>query len=494
MKRPKIVRAFLTALIVIIFTVSATSSSATSVDQPWEVQFLKNTVDSSVKNVSTAFGGGSQIPLVSWNIDDSIFYAIYGNGKYLFGNCGPEFSWKCYDISALYPDVISAGTVSQMSTQHLTSTFFVGWVYKTSNGKLQGVQYKFFDSGEYITSNWTDLIELSKFGGVLVGTPSLQLINSDYHIAVTIRSSGDFPTYKLVYLYKSGVNNTSCISAGSLYQCDVIEESVSPQMIDAPSLGISADGSVGIAYFKGNAIKFAYPHTNSIIWPSNCGPGTPKTWRCISIKTESATGILGRNPKLAIGATASKAGIAYTYDDTMIENTLSHANYVGSGGNCGGDTPMMGDTVFKWNCSEVDLFTYLPSPSYSIAIDPDGYSVIAYNNALSDFSPISLYIAYPKARVGNTDPGWIREKIDGAPTTTIQTGAQASLSLNNRGLGLIAHLQEEDYIDDPALKFAQQFEKVYLPLVIRQGYSEPRLDGILVEIPSKLIQVVLSRN
>jgi len=471
MKRPKIVSAFLTALIVIIFTVSATSFSATSVDQPWEVQFLKENVDSGIKNVSTALGGEYQIPMVSWNIEDSIFHAIYGNGKYLFGNCGPENSWKCYGISASFPDVISAGTVSQMSTQHFINSFIVGWVYKTSNGKLQGVKYEYSDAGEYLTRNWNDLIELSKFGGILVGTPSLQFIMNNYHIAATIRSGGDFPTYKLVYLYKSNVNNTSCISTGSLYQCDVIEESVHPQIIDAPSLSISADGNVGIAYFKGNEIKFAYPHTDSIFWPSNCGPGTPKTWRCIAIKTESATGILGRNPKLAIGATASKAGIVYTYDDSMIENTLSHANYVGSGGNCGSDKTSIGLTVLKWNCTDVDLFTYLPSlpftPSYSIAIDPNGYSVIAYNNALGDLSPISLYIAYPKARIGNPDPGWIREKVDGAPTTTIQTGAQASLSLNNSGLGLIAHLQKEDYVEFPALRIALQFDKIYLPLVIR---------------------------
>lgn len=471
MNKNKILIAFVTALIVITFTVNATSFSATSVDQPWEVQFLQDSVDSGIKNISTAFGGGSQIPMVSWNIGSEIYHAFPENA-YFSGNCGQDNSWKCYGISASVTDVLSEGTVSQMATQHFINTFVVGWVYKTSNNKLQGVKYEYSDSGEYLTRNWNDLIELNKFGGVLVGTPSLQFNGNNYHIALTIRSGGDFPTYKLVYLYKSSVNNTSCINAGSLYQCDVIEESTSPQVIGAPSLSLTPGGSVGIAYSKGNEIKFAYPHTNTTFWPSNCGPGSPQTWRCISIKTESATGTLGKEPKFDFGATSSEAGIVYTYDDTLIEKTLFHAAYVGSGGNCGSDKTSIGTTVFKWNCTDVDQFTYLSStPSFSITIDPEGYSVIVYNNALGGMSPISLYIAYPKMRVGSTDSGWMREMIDGAPTTLIQTGAQASLSFNQSGLGLIAHLQEEDY-QLPDLKIALQHTNIYLPMVIRQIHFE----------------------
>lgn len=465
MKRPKIVIAIVTALMVIIFTVSATSFSATSVDQPWEVDYLIGAIDIPVSSVSTALGGENQIPMVSWNVGNTIHHALYW--PFPFGNCGPDSSWKCYGISASALENITAGTVSQMATQHFINSYVVGWVYRINSNYLQGVIYEYSDTEIYLTRHWKTLIELSKFGGVLVGTPSLQLFNGDYRVAVTIRDNADIKTYKLVYLYKSGVTNTSCTTAGSLYQCDVIESSL--QVIDSPSLSITPAESVGIAYFKGNEIKFAYPHINSTLWPSNCGPGTPQTWRCITIKA-AGTGTLGQKPQFTFGATSSKAGIVYTYDDTFIENTLFHADYVGSGGNCGSDKTFTGTTVSKWNCTEVDTFTYLPStptPSYSIAMDPEGYSVIAYNNALSDMSPISLYIAYPKVRVGIAEPGWIREKIDGAPTTLVQTGAQAALSLSKTGLGFIGYLQTEDYGEYPALKFARQFEKIYLPLVVR---------------------------
>ena len=49
----------------------------------------------------------------------------------------------------------------------------------------------------------------------------------------------------------------------------------------------------------------------------------------------------------------------------------------------------------------------LATPSFSIAIDPQGYSVIAYDCAVDEYEPINLYITYSKARVGNADAGWI---------------------------------------------------------------------------------------
>jgi hypothetical protein len=123
-------------------------------------------------------------------------------------------------------------------------------------------------------------------------------------------------------------------------------------------------------------------------------------------------------------------------------------------------------TVLKWKCDDiVSVDTYLV-PSYSIAIDPQGYSVIAYNTALSEFSAIDLYIAYPKARVGNPDPGWITQYIDGYPDTIVATGAQAALSINSAGLGFISYLQEEDY-ELPDLKIAWQQFKIYMPVITK---------------------------
>jgi hypothetical protein len=153
----------------------------------------------------------------------------------------------------------------------------------------------------------------------------------------------------------------------------------------------------------------------------------------------------------------------------MIEDTIWHAEYVGSGGNCGEEPTLYLGTIKRWHCTDVAILGDLASwytPSFSIAVDPQGYSVIAYNDDPGDLAPVYLYVAYPKERVGIAGPGWIAQKIDGPPVTEVATGAQAALSLNSTGLGFIGYLQEEDY-ELPDLKIAWQQFQIFLPLIIR---------------------------
>jgi hypothetical protein len=83
---------------------------------------------------------------------------------------------------------------------------------------------------------------------------------------------------------------------------------------------------------------------------------------------------------------------------------------------------------------------------------------------MDDFSPIFLYIAYPKARIGSADPGWITQEIDGAPVTYVATGSQAALAFDTIGMGFISYLQEVDY-ELPDIKIAFQLFRVLLPIV-----------------------------
>jgi hypothetical protein len=95
-----------------------------------------------------------------------------------------------------------------------------------------------------------------------------------------------------------------------------------------------------------------------------------------------------------------------------------------------------------------------------------GFSVIAYDYAASDLGNKDLYITYPKARVGNVDPGWIAQHIDGAPVYDVDIGAQAALALNNTGRGFIGYLLLEDY-ELPDIKIAYQLDQFYLPLLTK---------------------------
>lgn len=459
-------------LLVGTISVGGASLDATAINQPWTVQLLKGDKD-GVRNLSTAFVGAFQTPMLSFSkVGSHYIYRAHAATSAVAGNCGPNNTWYCNEwfLSNLVP-----GTVSQMATMQIIDTHLIGWAYSTDS-MIRGATLELSNNMSFATSHTQDLIQLNKFGGILVGTPSLQIVGGHYWLAVTIRSGGDFPYYKLVYMhFTGGTTNTSCIDSGSGYQCDVIDGSGSPYDIGSPSFQLAPDGTVGIAYYKygggsQDGLMYAYPHTPTIWWFSNCGPGG-NTWRCISIFAGSDTGTLGKVVELALGATQSERGIAFTYDDTMIPVTLYHAKYVGSGGNCGLDLTSLGDVISKWKCEEVVYFYYLnpaETPSFSIAIDPQGFSVIAYDSAVGDNEPTNLFITYPKARVGSADPGWIAQGIDGvpAPHTEIATGAQAALSLNNAGFGFISYLQEEDY-ELPDLKIAWQQFKTYMPVITK---------------------------
>jgi hypothetical protein len=465
---------FITLVLVVlgsIITVNAASVNAPAVDQPWKVDFMGE-VD-GIRNLSTAFVGANQIPMLSYSKVGSYYISMaYKAPPAISGNCGPNDTWYC-SVYSSETDLIP-GTLSNMATLPILDTHLFGWAYSTGT-VIRGKMTEFTNDMTYVTTSSQDLIQLSKFGGTLVGPPSLQIEGGHYRMAVTIRSGGDFPTYKLVYMYYIGnIFNSSCKDGGYAYQCDVIEEAIGYDSIGVPSLRVAPDATVGIAYYKygggtTDGVKYAYPHTDSLIKHSNCGPGDPKTWRCISVFAGTVTGTLSDVVKFAFGSTSSDRGIVFTYDDEMIEDTLYHAEYVGSGGNCGKDGTLVNPNIYAWKCSDVailgDLASYY-TPSYSIAVDPEGYSVIAFDWAMSDFSPFQLYIAYPNARIGNANPGWTAQTIDWTSETTIATGALASLSLNSAGLGFIGYLQEEDY-ELPDLKIALQYFETYLPLILR---------------------------
>jgi len=460
----------LVAVILIAGTVSAdaASLSGTATNNPWTSQTFKDSED-GVANLSTAFVGAFQVPMLSYSKAGlHNIYQVHAATSAVPGNCGPNNAWYCdsWQDSDLLP-----GTVSQMATAQYVDTHAIRWVYSTPT-MIRGAWIELMHDMSFVDADWLDLIQISKFGSTIIGTPSLQtsgISGIRYEIAVTILGDGDLYPHSLVYMHYVGGSNTSCSNIASGYQCDVIDQSLGYSSMDAPSLEKTDDGvTVGIAYYKSGEMMYAYPHAPVNGWPSNCGPGGD-TWRCISIYAGTPTGTVGKVAKLALGQTSSERGIAFTYDDELIPVSLFHADYVGSGGNCGYDLRFGGNATYKWHCEDLVWFYYLNpalTPSFSIEIDPDGYSIIVYDYAADDLGNNDLYVAYPKARVGDPNPGWIAQKIDGAPVDGVDIGDQATLSLNSSGMGFISYLQEEDYeLDD--LKIAFQLYRALLPNITR---------------------------
>ena len=234
MKTNRVILITLVMMILIGATsAEAASSGSLAATRPWTAQLLKGGED-SVRNLSTAFVGVSQIPMLSYSKTGSAYiYRAYTATSAVPGNCGPSNSWYCnqWFISGLVP-----GTVSPMATYQKTAdTYLVQWAF--SNGTMIRVaSLELNNNMSYVTSSVQDLIQLNKFGGTLVGTPSLQIVAGHYKLAATIRDSSDLYGYKLVYMDYSFPNNTSCLDAGSQYQCDVIDSSNGLNSMGAPSL------------------------------------------------------------------------------------------------------------------------------------------------------------------------------------------------------------------------------------------------------------------
>lgn len=312
---------------------------------------------------------------------------------------------------------------------------------------------------------------LNKFGGILVGEPSLEVVGGWYRLAAVVRSGGDFTEHKLVYMYKTGTENTSCKTSGtSYYQCDVIDTATGYGNMESPSLQV-VGGTAGIAYYKNGHIMYAYPWEGTFLKQDNCPSTGEETYRCITITEE---GTSSKNVRLDFGPTSSDRGVAFTNDETLLD-ALYVAEYVGSGGNCGVDGHMFtqpSSPIYSWECSVIYGTGVMPEIfdiPFSIAIDTDGYSVVAFQK--DDI----LMLANPKARLGISDPGWTTQEIDGNEWSN--TGTQNALSINSVGLGFIGYMQPKYmkcssgnlcYVDpDPNLKIALQWLKTYLPLIMR---------------------------
>ena len=464
--KPKYLVYFVLALSLFLSTgaVLAAIPSDTAANLPWQ----KNVIDGDkpgVRNLSTAFVGINNVPMMIWGENDKdIVYWAYRtlDGD---GDCGPNDSWRCN--SALATNLVD-GTLSNLATETFINTHVIRWAFQ-SGTFIRAQTIEQHDDMAFATASSVDVVDLSKFGGILVGTPSLVSDGLRYRMAFTASDGGgDFAVHKLVYMHYSGIPNDSCKN-GSLYQCDVIETSIGWAAMGAPSFKRALDKSEGIVYYKNGAIRYAYPWSGVLFRPSNCGPGET-TWRCIDISAPG-TGSLGNQVKLAYGSTNTAAGILYS-DKPTDEDRLMRATYVGSGGNCGVDGFAGFDPIKRWDCYVLDAsIDDINATTYSIAYDPEDYPVGAWNNKYTGDTRQRLYLAYPAARI-NVYAGWTTEIIDGNDWST--TGLQAALSISEDGLGFIGYMQPsyracgEWYCpsdNTPNLKAALQVFKTYLPRV-----------------------------
>ncbi|MDD5369239.1 MAG: hypothetical protein PHQ40_09145, partial [Anaerolineaceae bacterium] len=153
-----------------------------------------------------------------------------------------------------------------------------------------------------------------------------------------------------------------------------------------------------------------------------------------------------------------------------ISGKLNHIQYLGLtgiNGNCGSTLPQ------RWRCETVATVG-ITAKGVSLAIDPAGNSVIAYEDASDERGLSFLKIAQTWSHgLGNcTLPGninrWQCETLAWDSSGYISQGAFVKLLVNSAGLGSIAYYAGDSYAPGAgSLRYATQFIRVFLPLTVR---------------------------
>lgn len=427
--------------------------------------------EENVLNLSTTLVGTRQYPFISYTIQDtSGLQWTHPATAEAPGNCGVNNSWHC-NRALFSPTIVNSSLSNVATSRYGPDTFGVAWAFQ-QGAFIVGYSREYKNDMRLLTYTLDNLIQISKFGTYVADAPSIERIGGRYRMAVVIwEYQGDIRFYRLVYMqYVGGNDNTSCSSTPSGYQCDVIESGAS---IASPSLAYAGEDT-GIAYVKGNAVRYAYPWDPPIYPPDrpvNCGT-EDNPWRCIDIVNPSGGATVGSRVALAYGSDDTHAEIVYSIRPTT-KDILMRASYVGSGGDCGGDGNTIGPSpqpVYRWNCRDVDAFIdNLADTTFAVTFDPNDFPVVSWNNKYTGDSAQRLYISYPAARVGEVT-GWKKQVVDGNAYST--TGIWNDISINSAGLTSIAYIQPVfracptcpvDATDN--LKVTRQFFKTYLPLI-----------------------------
>lgn len=313
-----------------------------------------------VKNLSVTFVGSAEIPLLLYSRANPTYrvFMAHPATNATEKTCGPGGGWTCrYLNPSYYP---YEGVLSDVVSETGDGIATLAYAFQTENKIYVSVFRQEFNQDMTLgVSEVINIIDLMGFGGIhyeLAGVPSLILDGDHYKIAAVVRNP-DTNQSKLVYAYYNPGTASPC-DTGSDYQCDVVTTLTG--VGSSPSLA-EVNGTAGIAYYDPatDDLMYAYPHSHTTVYPSNCGPGNPKTYRCITVYSADE---VGADVQMAFGSTTAQRAIAFTRDYSE-GHYLYNAEYVGRYGNCGSDLDSFGNSVLKWKCTRLNSLDYNPTPS-----------------------------------------------------------------------------------------------------------------------------------
>lgn len=442
-------------IVVLLFTTVQSAAGAGASHGPWQTDLF--IADTALTNISTTFGGPSQVPILSatWAAEQALhFYWPYPGDSFV----GPGGHWN-YFYQAM--PLMDMDHVSDIAEHTYIESFVLSWVYVRNDGDVYRVYMEFIDDpvwGIARLNYHNDRLYHPPDGYTVQGKPSHALDGSgNPHVAIIIGATATPFTKSLIYIKEASSTQSSC-NFVSDYQCDIIEtrNGITGGIGATPKITVNSSYVPGILFYDSyyDYLTYAYPQSNTNYYP-NCGPGD-NTWRCVQISDSAQSSSVMDSD---IGAGVSQPQFAWSYEDGLNQTWVNHARFVGSGGNCGDDYYRNQFNMIvhgnRWEChqtAEIGIDPY--TISVSIQVDNNNNPMIACNPG---DTVAQLGVIY-----GDADNNFTYQKVESGP---INTGKNASLALSSSGRGFIAYIEDEEY--SPNLRIALQSLTTYIPIVQR---------------------------
>lgn len=418
---------------------------------PWSLETIATITGGDVgQHTSIAFNENTGKPYISYYDEtNQDLRLIYPHAT--FGNCGPNNQWYCEA-----PD--TAGDVGQHSSidyfvDSVTGAVKIGIAYyDATNSDLKVAIWSTtpYPGWRIYKVNAEPLIGSYKKCGHYA---SLKFdSNGTVHIAYVLHLDQPSPlldSYFAMHAYSvsSGGDCGDGAAAGK-WQCDTISFNEF-SLPSSTSLDLTSTNEPRVAFFNEFDDKLKFCRKDAGAW---------------SCRTIESTGGSGAQVFVSLAVDQSdQPHIAY-YDHH--NGKLKYATYVGSAGNCG-----LNGATYEYQCDVLDTIGDSQSQvGLSIAVDPDGYPVIAYEDASDPMGFSVLNIARPAlahgTTVGNCGPivnlfrRWQCTTIDdatqGGGAGHLYEAAFASVAVDPNGLAAIAYNEIDDYYNEGRLKFAYQ--------------------------------------
>ena len=422
---------------------------------PWEIEIIDSGASGSDvgRYVSVSFSAETNKPYVSYydatNQDLRLAYPYAGSST----PCSPASDWACETVD-------STGDVGQYSS--------VDYYYHAGGlvtSRKIGIAYYDATNEALKVAIWSCSL-LGGCGWDIATVDDPPIGTSGRYASFRFDSDGIAhvsyqhyhvlspypPSYSLMHAYYVGSGgNCGVGDASEKWQCDAVES------LDGSgyytSLVLTSDNRPAIAHYNYSADVLRL-----------C-PFSGNSWFC-----ETIDALGGKYTSLALDG-AEHPHIAYYGSDGSNDAVLRYAHYVGNGGNCGPFTTYQCDTIDEMGAGT----------GISLAIDPSGLPVIAYQDSSDNFAPSVLNIARPMEAYnitgGNCGPDlglfrtWQCDTIDNATQGGgggyLSEADYASVGVNSAGLVFIAYNENDDYNNLVRLKVASQYYPVFLPLVVR---------------------------